>query len=67
MTGTEELLKTMSSFHELVKCYFICHELMCSIHLHSSIFHIILLLPGLVHVPEMILLTMLNGVCYVRW
>lgn len=62
MTGTEELLKTVSSFPELVKCYFICHELMCSIRLYSSIFHIFLLLPGLAHAPEMIPLTMVNGV-----
>lgn len=62
MTGTEELLKTVSSFPELVKYYFICHGLMCSIHLHSSIFHTFLLLPGVAHVPEIIPVTMLNDV-----
>lgn len=52
----------MSSFPELGECCFICHELKCSIHLHSSIVHIFLLLPGLACVPEMIPLTMLNGI-----
>lgn len=61
MTGTEELLKTMSSFPELGECCFICHELKCSTHLDSSIVYIFLLLPGLARVPEMIPLTMLNG------
>lgn len=51
----------MSSFPELGECCFICHELKCSTHLHSSIVYIFLLLPGLAGVPEMIPLTMLNG------